>query len=68
MAILDSMQYLARQGMPLREHGSDEDSNFFLSLVMKSKEFTELKAWLEEKQGKFVTHEIQNEIHLVNYL
>ena len=44
MATLDSMQYLARQGIPLREHGSDEDSNFFLLLIMKSKEFPELKA------------------------
>ena len=29
MAILDSIQYLARQGIPLRGHGSDEGSNFF---------------------------------------
>ena len=39
MAILDSIQYLARQGIPLRGHGSDEDSNFFQLLMMKSKEF-----------------------------
>ena len=62
MAILDSLQYLARQGIPLRGHGSDEDSNFFQLLMMKSKEFPELKAWLEKKQGKFVTHDVQNEI------
>ena len=30
--------------------------------MMKSKEFPELKAWLEKKQGKFVTHDVQNEI------
>ena len=47
---------------PLRGHGSDEDSKFFQLLMMKSKEFSELKAWLEKKQGKFVTHDIQNEI------
>ena len=29
MAILDSIQYLARQGILLRGHGSDEDSNHF---------------------------------------
>ena len=62
MAILDSIQYLARQGIPLRGHGSDEDSNFFQLLMMKSKEFPELKAWLEKKQGKFVTHDVQNKI------
>ena len=39
MAILDSIQYLARQGIPLRGHGSDEDSNFFQLLMVKSKEF-----------------------------
>ena len=62
MAILDSIQYLARQEIPLRGHGSDEDSNFFQLLMMKSKEFPELKAWLEKKQGKFVTHDVHNEI------
>ena len=50
MAILHFMQYLARQGIPLRGHGSDEDSNFFQLLMMKSKEFPELKTWLEKKQ------------------
>ena len=30
--------------------------------MMKSKEFPELKAWLEKKQGKFVTHDVHNEI------
>ena len=62
MAILDSIQYLARQWIPLRGHGSDEDLNFFQLLMMKSMEFPELKAWLEKKQGKFVTDDVQNEI------
>ena len=48
--------------MPLRGHGSDQDSNFFQLLMMKSKEFPELKAWLEKKQGKFVTHDVHHEI------
>ena len=30
--------------------------------MMKPKKFCELKAWLEKKQGKFVTHDVQNEI------
>ena len=30
--------------------------------MKKSKEFPELKAWLEKKQGKFVTHDFQNKI------
>ena len=34
----------------------------FQLLMMKSKEFPELKVWLEKKQGKFVTHDVQNEI------
>ena len=62
MATLDSIQYLAHQRIPLRGHGSDEDSNFLQLLMMKSKEFPELKSWLEKKQGKFVTHDVQNEI------
>ena len=49
MPTLDYIPYLARQGIPLRGHGSDEDSNFFQLLMMKSKEFPKLKAWLEKK-------------------
>ena len=37
MAISDSIQYLACQGIPLRRHGSDEDLNFFQLLMMKTK-------------------------------
>ena len=48
MAILDYIQCLACQGMPLRGHGGDEDSSFFQLLMMKSKEFPGLLAWLEE--------------------
>ena len=62
MTILESLQYLARQTIPLRGHGDDKDSNFFQLLNMRGKSFPELKDWLNKKQGKFVTHEIQNEI------
>ena len=34
IAILDSIQYLARQGIPLRSHGSDQGSNFFRLLIL----------------------------------
>ena len=44
MPILDSIQYLARQAIPLQDHRSDEHSNFFQMFMMKSKEFPELKA------------------------
>ena len=30
--------------------------------MMKSKEFPELKAWLQKSQGKFVNQDVQNEI------
>ena len=62
MVILESLQYLARQGIPLRGHGDDRDSIFFQLLIIRAKSFPELKDWLNKKQGKFVTHEIQNEI------
>ena len=62
ITILESLQYLARQGIPLRGHGDDSDSNFIQLLLSRCKSMPELKNWLDKKQGKFVTHDVQNEI------
>ena len=44
--ILESIQYLARQGIPLRGHGDDSDSNFMQLLLSRCKSMPDLKDWL----------------------
>ena len=51
MAILESIQYLARQGIPLFGRGNDGDSNLLQILVSRSKTMPELKDWLEKNHG-----------------
>ena len=60
MKILTSVEYLARQGMPLRGHQEDS-GNFYQLLQLRSNDSDELRGWLKQKKA-FITHEIQNEI------
>ena len=61
ITILQSFQYLARQGLALRGN-DDETPNFYQLLKLRAKFFPKLEEWLDKKRGKYVTHDIQNEI------
>ena len=61
ITILDSLQSLAQQWLALRRN-DDETSNFYQLLKLRAKSFPKLEEWLDKKRGKFVTHDIQNEI------
>ena len=50
--IIESLQYLGRQGVALRGNRSDEDSNFMQLLKLRNKDFSKLKQWLEKKTRK----------------
>ena len=51
LTILETLQYLARQGLVVR--GNDEDeSNFIQLLRLQSKTFLELTDWLSKKPRK----------------
>ena len=61
MEILDAIQFLARQGLPLRGD-NEEESNLIQFLKLRCKSFPELNDWLEKKQNKFTSPHIQNEV------
>ena len=49
LTILETLQYLARQGLAVR--GADDDkSNFLQALRLQSKKFPELTDWLSKKK------------------
>ena len=50
--IIESLQYLGRQGLALRGDQSDEDSNFVQLLKLRSKKSSKLKHWHEKKNRK----------------
>ena len=60
--IIETIQFLGRQGFALRGDESDENSNFIQLLKLRSKDFLKLKEWLEKKTEKYTSHDIQNEL------
>ena len=56
--ILSCIQFLARQGLPLRGHGDDSDGN--LLQLLKYQGGDEIKDWLQRKTNKYTSHEVQN--------
>ena len=60
--IIETIQFLGRQGLALRGDESDENSNFMQFLKLRSKDFLKLKEWLEKKTEKYTSHDIQNEL------
>lgn len=63
LKILSSVRFLARQGLPLRGDGNDENSNLYQLLILRGQDDPELLRWIERKYGrKYTSHEMQNEM------
>lgn len=61
--IFGTVTLLARQGLPLRGDGNDENSHLMQFLQMRAEDVPELKVWLQRKTGrKWLHHDIINEI------
>ena len=60
--IIETMQFLGRQGLALRGEESDKNSNFMQLLKLRSKDFLKLKEWLEKNPEKHTSHDIQIEL------
>ena len=60
--IVETLQFLARQGLAPCGDNSDGDSNFMQTLKLRAKDILHLTDWIKRKQNKFLNHDIQNEI------
>ena len=60
--IVTSIKYLASQGISLWGDGDEEDGNFMQLLRLRADDDPDLVAWLQHKQNKYTSQEIQNEI------
>ena len=58
--IFTSIEYLARQALPLRGH-QEERENFYQLISLWGAHSDELKRWLQQKRS-YTSHEVQNEI------
>ncbi|CAL9706391.1 unnamed protein product [Knipowitschia caucasica] len=61
IAVLSSIQYLLCQGLAIRGK-TDDDSNIMQLLNLRAQDNPELRSWLAQKESKWLSHEILNEM------
>ena len=62
LKILSNIRFLSWQGLPLRGHGDESDSNFNQLLKLQSENDIRLVNWIEKKTDKYIAQGIQNEV------
>ena len=66
--ILTNMHFLARQGLPIRGDGDENESNFIQLLKLRGRDDSRVYDWLKRKTNKYTSPEVQNEIFKIMYL
>ena len=61
LRLLSSVRFLARQGLALRGDGDEHDSNLHQLLLLRCDDFPAISKFLERKQLKYTSPEVQNE-------
>ena len=59
--VIECLQYLARQGQAMQGN-TDDESNFIQLLKLRGKDQPLLLKWLERKEDRYTSHDIQNEV------
>ena len=62
LRVLTSLKFLARQGLALRVHGDESDSNFIQLLKLLSVNDERMCVWLNKKTDKYTAPDMQNEM------
>ena len=62
LTILRNITFLARQGLPLRGDGAEDNFNFKQLLLLQAKDNSIILDWISKPINTFTSKEIQNEI------
>ena len=62
LTILQNIKFLARQGLPLRGDGKEDNSNFMQTFLLRAEDNKEIYEWLKRKNETYTTKDIQNEM------
>ena len=62
LKIQSNIKFLARQGLPLRGHGSEIDCSFVQLLKLRAEDDPRIDRWLVKRTDKYTSADIQNEI------
>ena len=61
LIILQCLRYLARQGLAIRGHDDDHNSNFIQLLHLRAFDHPAITKWIDKKTCKYIAPDIQNE-------
>ena len=61
LVIIQTLQFIGRQGIACRGH-QDEESNFIQILKLRGHDQPEVRKWLNKRNEKYTSPEIQNEL------
>ena len=54
--ILSNIRFLCRQGLPIRGHGDETESNFIQLLKLRGEDDLRVEAWLKKKRLTSIRH------------
>ena len=53
LKVLSNIRFLARQGLPLRGHGDESDSNFIQLMKLWGQDDSRIASWLQKKTDRY---------------
>ena len=62
LKLLSNVRYMARQGLPLRGDGEEDDSNYNQLLRLRGTDDARVLDWIKRKNDKYTSPDIQNEM------
>lgn len=60
--LLTNIRFLARQGIPLRGDGDEDNGNYIQLLKLRGLDDHRVFDWLKKKSSKYISSDIQNEM------
>ena len=60
--VFENILFLARQGLAMRGHGDDADSNFMQLVRLRAIDNPQFLTWIERKTNKYTSPQVQNEL------
>ena len=62
LKVLSNIRFLARQGLPLRGHGDESDSNFIQLMKLRGQDDSRIASWLQKKTDRYTAPDMQNKV------
>ena len=62
LTILQDLRFVARQGLPVRDDGTESNSNFMQLLHLRAEDNPGIVEWLKRENETYISKDIRNEM------